>query len=41
MEINPRLGGGPVYIFQARVWGVCMVEEHLIASVGMPCRRHC
>jgi len=38
IEINCRLGGGPVHLTNKLVWGVDLVEEHLMASAGIPVR---
>ena len=36
IEINGRMGGGPVRDMNLAVWGVDLVEEQLMASVGLP-----
>ncbi|CAG9461129.1 unnamed protein product [Pedinophyceae sp. YPF-701] len=38
IEINCRMGGGPVHLTNRLVWGVDLVDEHLMASVGIPVR---
>lgn len=38
IEVNARMGGGPVYATNLRTWGVCLVEETLLCSVGVPSR---
>lgn len=38
VEINPRMGGGPVYSVNLKCWGVCLVEEQMLTSVGIPAR---
>ena len=37
IEVNTRMGGGPVRDINLRVNGVDLVEEHIFASVGIPC----
>ncbi|CAE8598110.1 unnamed protein product, partial [Polarella glacialis] len=36
--VNARMGGGQVYECNLQTWGVCLVEETLIASLGIPAR---
>ena len=36
IEVNCRMGGGPVRDTNLRVWGVDLVEEHLLASLRIP-----
>ena len=36
IEVNCRMGGGPVRDTNLRVWGVDLVEEHMLASLGIP-----
>lgn len=38
IEVNARMGGGQVHECNLRTWGVCLVEETLIASLGIPAR---
>lgn len=38
IEVNCRMGGGPVRDTNLLVWGVDLVEEHLMVSVGIPAR---
>lgn len=38
IEVNCRMGGGPVRDTNLLVWGVDLVEEHLMTSVGIPAR---
>lgn len=38
IEVNARMGGGPVRDTNLLVWGVDLVEEHLMCSVGIPAR---
>lgn len=38
LEVNARLGGASQYDLNAAVWGVDLVEELLINSVGIPIR---
>mmetsp|Transcript_9028 Transcript_9028/g.23582 ORF Transcript_9028/g.23582 Transcript_9028/m.23582 type:complete len:627 (+) Transcript_9028:51-1931(+) len=38
IEVNARMGGGPVYKTNLRTWNVCLVEETLLASIGVPSR---
>eukprot|EP00775_Hariotina_reticulata_P008709 gene8709-8890_t len=38
IEVNARMGGGPVRDTNLLVWGVDMVEEQLMCSVGIPAR---
>lgn len=36
IEVNARMGGGPVRDMNLDVWGVDLVEEHLMTAVGLP-----
>lgn len=36
IEVNCRMGGGPVRDTNLLVWGVDLVEEHLMACAGIP-----
>uniref|UniRef100_A0A7S2WXH8 ATP-grasp domain-containing protein n=1 Tax=Chloropicon primus TaxID=1764295 RepID=A0A7S2WXH8_9CHLO len=36
IEVNSRMGGGPVRSMNLDVWGVDLVEEHLMTTVGLP-----
>lgn len=38
IEVNARMGGGPVYATNLRTWNVCLVEETIFAAVGIPSR---
>jgi len=38
IEVNARMGGGPVYVTNLRTWGVDLVEETLFCAVGIPSR---
>lgn len=38
IEVNARMGGGPVRDTNLLVWGVDLVEQQLLASCGIPCR---
>jgi len=38
IEVNARMGGGPVYDTNRRTWNVDLVEETLFAAVGVPSR---
>mmetsp|Transcript_14843 Transcript_14843/g.44835 ORF Transcript_14843/g.44835 Transcript_14843/m.44835 type:complete len:618 (-) Transcript_14843:511-2364(-) len=38
IEVNCRMGGGPVRLTNLLVWGVDLVEEHLLCSCGIPSR---
>lgn len=40
IEVNARMGGGPVHETNVRVWEVDLVEETLFAGVGIPSRPH-
>jgi len=37
-QVNCRMGGGPVRNINLLVWGVDMVEEHLLTTAGIPVR---
>lgn len=36
IEVNCRMGGGPVRDTNLRVWGIDLVEEHLLTSLRIP-----
>lgn len=38
IEVNCRMGGGPVRLTNLLVWGVDLVEEHLLTCAGIPSR---
>mmetsp|Transcript_30006 Transcript_30006/g.71495 ORF Transcript_30006/g.71495 Transcript_30006/m.71495 type:complete len:603 (+) Transcript_30006:197-2005(+) len=38
IEVNCRMGGGPIRSINLLVWGVDLVEEQLLCSVGIPSR---
>jgi len=38
IEVNGRMGGGPVHEHNIRVWGVDLVEESIFVAMGIPCR---
>jgi len=38
IEVNARMGGGQVHECNRRTWGVCLVEETLLAALGIPSR---
>ena len=38
IEVNCRMGGGPVRGTNLLVWGVDLVEEHLLTAAGIPAR---
>jgi biotin carboxylase len=38
IEVNARMGGGPVYSTNLRTWNVDLVVETLLLSVGIPSR---
>jgi hypothetical protein len=38
IEVNCRMGGGPVRLTNLLVWGVDLVEEHLLTTAGIPSR---
>ena len=38
IEVNCRMGGGPVRATNLLVWGVDLVEEQLLCSAGIPSR---
>ena len=38
MQVNARMGGGPVCLMNQLVWGVDLVEEQMLASAGIPSR---
>jgi carnosine synthase len=38
IEVNARMGGGPVHATNLRVWNVNLVDETLLAAAGIPSR---
>ncbi|CAJ1415647.1 unnamed protein product [Effrenium voratum] len=38
IEVNARMGGGQVHECNRLTWGVCLVEETLLVSLGIPSR---
>lgn len=38
VQVNARMGGGPVCLMNQLVWGVDLVEEQMLASAGIPSR---
>src|SRR5262249_51645690 len=38
LDLNARLGGASQYQLNKAVWGVDLVEEHLLTCVGIPIR---
>eukprot|EP00931_Biecheleriopsis_adriatica_P003088 TRINITY_DN10437_c0_g3_i1.p1 TRINITY_DN10437_c0_g3~~TRINITY_DN10437_c0_g3_i1.p1 ORF type:complete len:691 (+),score=136.76 TRINITY_DN10437_c0_g3_i1:166-2073(+) len=38
IEVNARMGGGPVHATNLRTWGVDLVEETLFCAAGVPAR---
>jgi len=38
IEVNARMGGGPVHEHNLRVWGCDLVEEAIFCSLGIPAR---
>ena len=38
IEVNARIGGGPIYQLNRRVWGVDLVEQYLMTRLGLPIR---
>jgi len=38
IEVNARMGGGPVYVTNLRTWNVDLVEETLFCAAGIPSR---
>jgi len=38
IEVNARIGGGPIYYFNRKVWGVDLVEQYLLTRLGVPIR---
>eukprot|EP00929_Paragymnodinium_shiwhaense_P023020 TRINITY_DN14512_c0_g1_i1.p1 TRINITY_DN14512_c0_g1~~TRINITY_DN14512_c0_g1_i1.p1 ORF type:complete len:621 (+),score=152.46 TRINITY_DN14512_c0_g1_i1:138-2000(+) len=38
IEVNARMGGGPVYATNLKTWNVDLVEEMLLCCVGIPSR---
>jgi len=35
IEVNARVGGGPIYQMVKRVWGVDLIEQYLLTCLGM------
>ena len=38
IEVNARIGGGPMYQLNRRVWGVDLVEQYFMTCLGLPIR---
>lgn len=38
IEVNARIGGGPIYYLHSHVWGVDLVEQYLLTCLGVPIR---
>ena len=38
IEVNARIGGGPISYFHRHVWGVDLVEQYLLTRLGVPIR---
>jgi len=38
IEVNARMGGGPVWEINKRTWGVDLVEEVIFTALGIPAR---
>jgi len=38
IEVNARMGGGPVHEINLRCWGVDLVEEAIFVAMGIPAR---
>jgi carnosine synthase len=38
IEVNARMGGGPIWEMNHRVWGVDLVEETLFCALGIPAK---
>jgi carnosine synthase len=38
IEVNARIGGGPIFYFNEKVWGVDLVEQYLLTRLGAPIR---
>lgn len=38
IEVNARLGGGPIWELHRRVWGVDLLEQYLMLQCGIPIR---
>merc|ERR1712232_65962 len=38
IEVNARMGGGPIRACNRRVWGVDLVEEAIYCATGIPSR---
>ncbi len=36
IEVNPRMGGGPIYQMNKLVWGVDLVEQYLLTALNIP-----
>lgn len=38
IEVNARIGGGPIYFLHRQVWGVDLVEQYLLTCLRIPIR---
>jgi len=38
IECNPRMGGGPVWNFHLKCWGVDLIKETANCFIGLPCQ---
>ena len=38
IEVNARIGGGPIYDMHRQVWGVDLVEQYLLTCLSIPAR---
>ena len=38
IEVNARIGGGPIYYFHRHVWDVDLMEQYLLICLGVPIR---
>ena len=38
IEVNARIGGGPIFYFHRHVWDVDLVEQYLLTRLGVPIR---
>ncbi|WP_343418529.1 ATP-grasp domain-containing protein [Candidatus Flexifilum breve] len=36
IEVNARMGGGPIHLMNRQVWGVDLIEQYLLTSLGLP-----
>ena len=36
LQVNARMGGGPVHMINKLVWGVDLIEEQCLVSMGIP-----